>query len=201
MGDYVEEQIERAGGSEGTFVGSFYIGDKVRPADRRFNHFGQVGTVAQVSHVVVPQVEVTFDDGNFWYNPADLELAEPEFVNQKVTIERDFFASPTGAQKELKPARHSLIPSLALNLLAEHYGKGAAKYGDTPDEPNWRKGYAWSQSYDALMRHATAFWGGEDSDPETGLPHMSAVAFHAFSLLTFMQEHPEFDDRYKGAVQ
>ena len=26
---------------------------------------------------------------------------------------------------------------------------------------------------------------------------MAAVAFHALALLTFMQEHPDFDDRFK----
>jgi hypothetical protein len=26
---------------------------------------------------------------------------------------------------------------------------------------------------------------------------MAAVAWHALTLLTFIEEHPEFDDRYK----
>ena len=99
----------------------------------------------------------------------------------------------TGAMKGVKPQRHSLIPPEALNQVAEHYGVGAEKY-----EPhNWRKGYDWSKSYDALQRHATAFWDGQDMDPETGTPHMAAVAFHALTLLTFMKEHPQLDDRYK----
>jgi hypothetical protein len=51
------------------------------------------------------------------------------------------------------------------------------------------------------MRHATQFWGGEDIDEETQLPHMAAVAFHALTILTFMEEHPEFDDRYKGHTE
>ena len=101
--------------------------------------------------------------------------------------------SGTGAMKGVKPQRHSLIPPEALNQVAEHYGVGAEKY-----EPhNWRKGYDWSKSYDALQRHAAAFWSGEDMDPETGTPHMAAVAFHALTLLTFMKEHPQLDDRYK----
>lgn len=101
--------------------------------------------------------------------------------------------SSTGAEKGSKLAKHSLIPPGPLNALAEHYGLGAEKY----EKHNWRKGYDWSLSFDALMRHANAFWGGEDVDPELGSPHMAAVAFHAFTLLSFMAEHPEFDDRYK----
>ena len=104
--------------------------------------------------------------------------------------------SSTGGAKGVKPERFSLIPTRALALVARMYGRGAEKYHETPDNPNWRKGYEWSKSYDALMRHATQFWGGEDIDEEMQLPHMAAVAFHALTILTFMEEHPEFDDRY-----
>lgn len=105
--------------------------------------------------------------------------------------------SVTGGQKGAKEARFDLIPPEALRILAVHYGLGAAKYADH----NWRKGFEWSKAYAALNRHLTAFWGGEDLDPETGSPHMAAVAWHAFTLLTFMQEQRQFDDRFKKVGQ
>lgn len=101
--------------------------------------------------------------------------------------------SSTGGAKNVKPEKFSLIPTQALAKVAEHYGVGAEKYA----AHQWRQGYEWSKSYDALQRHANAFWGGEDNDSETGTPHMAAVAFHALTLLTFMDEHPNHDDRYK----
>lgn len=101
--------------------------------------------------------------------------------------------SSTGGEKGAKPQRFSLLPVEALEKVAELYGKGAAKYA----AHNWRRGYDWSKSYDALMRHANAFWRGEDIDEEMQTPHMAAVAFHALTLLTFMEEQPDFDDRYK----
>lgn len=100
--------------------------------------------------------------------------------------------SLTGGEKGVKPERHSLIPVEALNSIARLYGVGAKKYA----AHNWRKGYEWSKSYDAMNRHMALFWSGEDIDPETGEPHMAAVAFHAMALIVFMQEQPEFDDRY-----
>ncbi|QFG11753.1 hypothetical protein PBI_SALK_39 [Arthrobacter phage Salk] len=100
--------------------------------------------------------------------------------------------SPTGGEKGVKPERHSLIPVEALNSIARLYGVGAKKYA----AHNWRKGYEWSKSYDAMNRHMALFWSGEDIDPETGEPHMAAVAFHAMTLIVFMQEQPGFDDRY-----
>jgi len=100
--------------------------------------------------------------------------------------------SSTGAEKGTKPERFDLLPAEALAAVARHYGVGAAKYS----AHYWRKGYEWSKSYAALQRHANAFWAGEDIDEETGSPHMAGVAFHALSLITFMAEHPEMDDRF-----
>lgn len=101
--------------------------------------------------------------------------------------------SSTGAEKGTKDERFDLLPPEALAAVARHYGVGALKYSAN----NWRKGYEWSKSYAAMQRHASAFWSGEDVDEETGSPHMAAVAFHAFALLTFMEEQRAFDDRFK----
>lgn len=101
--------------------------------------------------------------------------------------------SSTGGEKGTKPERYDLIPVDALASVARLYGEGAKKYS----EHNWRKGYEWSKSYAALQRHSNEFWKGVDLDPETGEPHLAAVIFHSLALMTFMQEQPEFDDRYK----
>lgn len=102
--------------------------------------------------------------------------------------------SATGGQKGVKLQRFDLIPVVPLTILAELYGFGAMKYEDR----NWERGYEWSKSYAALQRHATAWWGGEDFDAESGLSHMASVAWHAFALLEFMsrpQQYGQYDDR------
>lgn len=99
--------------------------------------------------------------------------------------------SSTGGEKGVKLARFDLIPANPLRQVAEHYGKGAAKY----DARNWERGYEWSKSFGALMRHAWQWQAGEDIDVETQSNHMAAVAFHAFALLEFAATHREFDDR------
>lgn len=103
--------------------------------------------------------------------------------------------SLTGGQKGVKPERYDLIPAEALEALARHYGKGAEKY----ESHQWRKGYEWSKSFAAMMRHAWKFWRGEDVDPETGTPHIICVAWHAFCLYIFSRDFPEYDDRFKGS--
>lgn len=102
--------------------------------------------------------------------------------------------SPTGGQKGSKLARFDLIPAEELWEVSEHYGRGAAKYSDD----NWRKGYSWRLSFAALMRHAWAFWRGEERDAETGSHHLAAVVFHCLTLMWFGKHRTEFDDRPKA---
>jgi hypothetical protein len=105
------------------------------------------------------------------------------------TLERLVTDPSTGGQKGKKPEEYALIPVGALAEIARVYGFGARKY-----EPNnWRKGYAWSLSYSAMQRHLNAFWGGEETDPESKLPHLAHAAFHMMSLLTWSS-----DDKYKS---
>ena len=101
----------------------------------------------------------------------------------------------TGGEKGQKLARFDLVPVRPLTALAEHYGRGAAKYADR----NWEQGTDWSLNYAALMRHVTQWWNGEDEDADTGSHHLTAVAWHAFALLEFAVTHPELDDRPTGA--
>lgn len=96
----------------------------------------------------------------------------------------------TGARKGQKSCRMDLVPVRPLRALATHYGAGARKYEDR----NWEKGSNWSLNYAALMRHITAWWGGQDVDEE-GLSHLGAVAFHVFALIEYTTTHPELDDR------
>jgi hypothetical protein len=108
--------------------------------------------------------------------------------------EQTFHTSPTGGRKEVKQERHSLIPVSALRALARHYAVGAAKY----DDHNWRRGYKWSLSYDAVQRHLNQFWDGERMDEETGSHHAICAAWHCICLFVFdtFHRHHRFDDRY-----
>lgn len=101
----------------------------------------------------------------------------------------------TGGEKGRKLERFDLMPAEPLEAVARHYGIGAEKYEDR----NWERGYSWSLSFAAMMRHAWRFWRGEDIDPETGSPHLAAVVFHALALMEFARTHPEKDDRPKRA--
>lgn len=74
-----------------------------------------------------------------------------------------------------------LLPTRAVRAVVRVLGHGAALYG----ADNWRvvKG-ARERYYAAAMRHITAWWEGEVTDPESGQPHLA----HALCCLLFLLE-------------
>lgn len=104
----------------------------------------------------------------------------------------------TGGEKGSKPQRLDLVPWDAVAAISEVYAFGANKYADH----NWRKGYAWSLSFAALMRHLGAWWEGQDFDEESGLSHLAHAGFHVLALLTFEADdrYEELDDRYSTVL-
>lgn len=89
--------------------------------------------------------------------------------------------------------RVDLVPTEAINALADILTAGAAKYG----EHNWRHGMDWSRVYGAAQRHMLAFWGGDDIDEESGMPHL----WHALTNIAFLVSYQAMsvgrDDRWK----
>lgn len=88
----------------------------------------------------------------------------------------------TGGEKGSKDVQLFSAPPEAMEELGRVYGYGAKKYAPH----NYRKGYNWSLSYNALYRHLLASLDGEDRDPETGLLHMAHVAWHGLTLAQFV---------------
>lgn len=98
----------------------------------------------------------------------------------------------TGGAKGSKIAQLGAVDPAALLEVARVAGFGGQKY----DRGNFLKGYAWSLSFDALMRHLLAFWDGEETDPESGMSHMAHAAWHCLALISFSQRKLGTDDRY-----
>lgn len=124
-----------------------------------------------------------------------LTAGAAEWIREAESEQKNFYTDPdTGAKKEIKQAQLGAIDPKALLLLAEAAGYGAGKY----EQYNYLKGYPWSLSFNAMMRHALAFWNGEDLDPESGLPHMVHAAWHGLAMTSFLTRGIGEDDRFKG---
>lgn len=88
--------------------------------------------------------------------------------------------------------RMELLPVEALEGTARILTFGAKKYAPR----GWEKGIAYSRVYGALLRHMTAWWKGENQDPETGESHLHHAACCIAFLQTFeARGREELDDR------
>lgn len=97
-----------------------------------------------------------------------------------------------------KPQLHRYLHDLPLDVMnqwLEVLDFGAVKY----DRNNWKKGMQYSRLYDAALRHMSAFWEGEEMDPETKLPHLAHAMCNIGFLMWYRIWRKEFsnaeDDR------
>ena len=74
--------------------------------------------------------------------------------------------------------RYDLVPTSAIEALAEGLTMGAVQYGDN----NWQ-GIDPERYYAALYRHLIAWRKGEINDPESGLNHLKHVLVNTAFLL------------------
>lgn len=81
--------------------------------------------------------------------------------------------------------------------LAAVYGGGAEKY----DAENWRRGYPWTLSFRAGTRHIMLYLMGHSIDTESGRHHLAHAAFHVAALSTFINVHPQMDDRPRSGAE
>jgi Domain of unknown function (DUF5664) len=87
--------------------------------------------------------------------------------------------------------RFDLLPPTALEELALAYAIGADKYGDR----NWEQGLRWGRVFSAMLRHAFAWWRGEQRNREDGQHHLASVAWCALALVEYELREAGQDDR------
>lgn len=121
------------------------------------------------------------------------EASRARYINGAFQFEQRVVDPDTGGEKGTKPSQLGWIDPLALIELGNVAGYGAEKYAKW----NYLKGYDWSLSYNAMMRHLNAFWSGEDIDPESGSSHLAHAAWHCLALLAFSIRDKGTDDRFK----
>lgn len=92
----------------------------------------------------------------------------------------------------IQKAPMSTLPAPVLFEMGLAMLEGARKYG----RHNYRTvGVRASVYYDAFMRHVTAWWEGEDIDPDSGLPHLSKAGACLVVLRDSMRRGNCNDDR------
>ncbi len=102
---------------------------------------------------------------------------------------------PDGTGYKLDGAKNrlELVPPDAIEGLGRVLTYGAQKY----PAHNWARGMAWSRVYGAALRHLAAFWGGEDLDAESELPHLEHALCCLAFLVTYQRRGLGDDDRFE----
>lgn len=102
------------------------------------------------------------------------------------------FIKADSAENELQ-----LLPVGALQSIGEVLTLGARKYAPG----NWRNIDKRSRYFGAMLRHAFAWWRGEDKDPETGLSHLAHLGCCALFLLECEIDSLGEDDRPRPTMK
>jgi hypothetical protein len=98
-----------------------------------------------------------------------------------------------GVKFDSAKPRVDLLDSEFLESVGAVLGFGAQKYA----AHNWRGGISYSRLLGAAMRHLLAIMRGEDTDPESGLPHTGHLGCCVMFLHWMMVHRKDLDDRYK----
>jgi hypothetical protein len=103
-------------------------------------------------------------------------------------------ANENGIKADSEKPPVELLDPYALEQIALVLAFGKRKYA----AHNWRGGIRYTRLIAASMRHALAILRGENTDPESGLPHAAHLGCCAMFLIWMMQHRPDLDDRWKG---
>jgi len=104
--------------------------------------------------------------------------------------------APAGTKHDTGKAPWHLLPFDAVDQVVAVLRAGAEKYAPR----NWEGGRAYSHDFSAALRHLTAWWEGENADPQSGLHPLAHAACDVLFLLAFVvRGRTDLDDRPKGA--
>lgn len=97
-----------------------------------------------------------------------------------------------GVKSDQGKTQWSYLPIPAVKAVVDVMAYGDTKY-PAPDGSNWKRvPDAKKRYYNAAMRHLTAWWDGEQNDPETGYNHLAHACSNLLFLLWFeIKGYPE----------
>lgn len=101
--------------------------------------------------------------------------------------------SEVAAKNDKEKVDLSLIPMISHIEHAKAFMVGERKY----NRYNYCKGHKASQLVGAMLRHATAYFNGEDHDPVDGQHHLGSVMACCSMILRQAELGTLKDDRFK----
>jgi Domain of unknown function (DUF5664) len=148
------------------------------------------GIVEVQLHGTVPVGPAVNADEYIWTELGRATITHYRFVKP----ETDTVSKPTNPKDSIgiRKAPMSTVPAGVIAEVGLGLLEGAAKYG----RHNYRAlGVRASVYYDATMRHLMQWWEGEDTDPDSGLSHITKAITSLVVLRDAMMQGMVTDDR------
>lgn len=126
------------------------------------------------------------------------EIDENDLKKPETATDPEVIRTPEtgGTKNDHGKTRLELIPASGIEGIGRAMTFGANKYS----AHNWRKGFKWLRLCGSAMRHLTAWMGGEDKDPESGLSHLDHLGACVVMLIAHEQEGLGQDDRITNGI-
>lgn len=125
-------------------------------------------------------------------------VADGAIQGKVQTVRAALDAIGGGIKHDQEKPRVDLLDADALEGLAKVLTFGANKYS----AHNWRGGISYSRLIGAALRHLFAIMRGENTDPESGLPHVDHLGCCWMFLSNMMKTRKDMDDRrYVAPIQ
>ena len=121
------------------------------------------------------------------------EICSSFFPKQAIKDSGNRTEFATGQKRDSGKPPITLLDRDFIEGTAQVMRFGAEKY----NRYNWCGGISHTRLADAAMRHLIAWAGGEDLDPESGLPHIDHAGASLNMLRGNQRLHSELDDRYR----
>jgi hypothetical protein len=120
-----------------------------------------------------------------------MKTIEQEYADEGILLLAASYPddNPKTALGEAKP-KISSTPTIGIREMGKVFELGAKKYG----RYNWRlHTVSATVYYDAAWRHLSAWFDGEDIDPESGVPHLAHV-MACMTILLDAEQHGMLND-------
>lgn len=126
--------------------------------------------------------------------PSCVKNVTEKSPNEKIASAEGEAMSNVGLKHDQDKPALAYIPKAALWAEGQAFSYGAKKY----EAWNYKYGINVTRTLSAAIRHIVQFLAGVEIDVESGVHHLGCARANIAMALDTLENHPEYDDRFKG---
>lgn len=103
---------------------------------------------------------------------------------------------PNPMKFDAKKTPLRLLPIIPLYCIAKVFGFGARKYAANSWRSKEHEAVSWMRTFDSILNHLLLWAGGQDLDPQSGMPHLWHAGTQLMILIEQVETKSGQDDRH-----